>query len=119
MANMNISPLLTDDAILAEIGARLTARRIELQLTQADVAEQAGISKRTLERMEAGYSSQLASLIRVLRVLDAMPGVENLIPETGPRPMDLLQRKGQARQRASGRRGGKTAGKPWRWDDDT
>lgn len=116
---MKISPLLTDEAILAEIGTRLTARRIEMQLTQAAVAEQAGIAKRTLERMEAGYSSQLSSLIRVLRVLEAMPGVESLIPETGPRPMDLLQRKGQTRQRAAGRRSGKAAGKPWRWNDST
>ncbi|HEY6131188.1 MAG TPA: helix-turn-helix domain-containing protein [Halioglobus sp.] len=115
---MKISPLLTDDAILSEIGARIAARRIDLQLTQAAVAEQAGIAKRTLERMEAGYSSQLSSLVRVLRVLEAMPGVENLIPETGPRPMDLLQRKGQARQRASSRRSAKTASKPWRWDDN-
>ena len=115
---MKISNLLTDDAILAEIGERLAARRIELQLTQAAVAEQAGIAKRTLERMEAGHSSQLANLIRVLRVLDAVPGLDNFIPETGPRPMDLLQRKGKIRQRASGRRGGKQSGKPWCWDDN-
>ncbi len=89
---MKIDSLLTDAAILAEIGARLAARRIELQLTQADVAERAGVAKRTLERMEAGHSSQLASLVRVLRVLDAMPGLDNLVPDAGQRPMDLLQR---------------------------
>lgn len=116
---MEISSLLTDDAVLGEIGKRIAARRIDLQLTQADLAEQAGIAKRTLERMEAGHSSQLSSLIRVLRVLDALPGLENLIPETGPRPMDLLQRGGKTRQRASHRRSGKTSGKPWRWDDET
>ncbi len=116
---MKISPLLTDDAILAEIGERLAARRIDLQLTQAAVAEQAGIAKRTLERMEAGHSSQLSSLIRVLRVLDAMPGLENLLPESGPRPMDLLQRKGKRRQRASGRRGAGSADKPWSWADES
>lgn len=116
---MKISHQLTDDAILAEIGARISARRIDLQLTQADVAERAGIAKRTLERMEAGHSSQLSSLIRVLRVLDAMPGLENLIPESGPRPMDLLQRKGKVRRRASGKRGRASSAKPWTWDEDS
>lgn len=115
---MKITGLLTDDAVLAEIGARIARRRIDLQLTQAAVAEQAGIAKRTLERMEAGQSSQLSTLVRVLRVLDAASGLENLIPEPGPRPMDLLKRKGKVRQRASGRRTAKTADKPWRWDDD-
>lgn len=118
MTIMKISSLLTDDAALHEIGERIAARRIDLQLTQAAVAEQAGIAKRTLERMEAGYSSQLSSLIRVLRVLDALPGLDSLIPETGPRPMDLLKRKSKVRQRASGRRAAKPAGEAWSWDKD-
>lgn len=123
MATMKISHLLTDEAVLAEIGERIAARRIDMQLTQAAVAEQAGIAKRTLERMEAGHSSQLSSLIRVIRVLDALPGLDGLVPETGPRPMDLLKRKGKIRQRASGKRSGKSSdessNKPWRWDDES
>ena len=114
---MKITGLLTDDAVLAELGARIAARRLELQLTQAAVAEQAGIAKRTLERMEAGLTSQLGTLIRVLRVLDAASGLDNLIPESGPRPMDLLKQKGKVRQRASGRRTTKATGKPWHWDE--
>ena len=114
---MKITGLLTDDAVLAELGTRIAGRRIELQLTQAHVAEQAGIAKRTLERMEAGHTSQLATLVRVLRVLDAASGLDSVIPESGPRPMDLLQRKGKVRQRASGRRAAKAAGKSWSWDE--
>ena len=114
---MRITGLLTDDAVLAELGARIAGRRVELQLTQAAVAEQAGIAKRTLERMEAGLTSQLATLIRVLRVLDGASGLDTLIPESGSRPMDLLQRKSKVRQRASGRRAAKATDKPWRWDE--
>ena len=115
---MKITPLLTDATVLAELGKRLAARRIDLQLTQAQAAEQAGIAKRTLERMEAGHSSQLASLIRVLRVLDTLPALDALIPEAGPRPMDLLKREGKRRQRAS-RKGGEKAGKTtWSWGED-
>lgn len=115
---MKITGLLTDDAVLAELGERIAGRRIELQLTQAAVAEQAGIAKRTLERIEAGLTSQLATLVRVLRVLDAASGLDTLIPESGPKPMDLLKRKSKVRQRASGRRAAKTATeKLWRWNE--
>jgi transcriptional regulator with XRE-family HTH domain len=114
---MKITGLLTDDAVLAELGARSAGRRLELQLTQAAVAEQAGIAKRTLERMEAGQTSQLGTLVRVLRVLDAASGLDNLIPESGPRPMDLLKRKGKVRKRASGKRAAKATGQPWHWDE--
>ena len=114
---MKITGLLTDDAVLAELGARIAGRRIELQLTQAAVAEQAGIAKRTLERMEAGLTSQSATLIRVLRVLDAASGLDGLIPESGPRPMDLLKQKGKIRKRASGLRVAEPPAKSWSWDE--
>lgn len=128
---MKITPQLTDDVVLTELGARLARRRIDLQLTQEAVAEQAGIGKRTLERMEAGKAAQLTTLVRVLRVLDAMSGLESLVPEVGLRPMDLLQRKSKQRQRAysprgyrEGNREGKVKGtvaegKPWQWGKDT
>ena len=115
---MKITNHLTDDAVLVELGARIAARRVELQLTQAAVAEQAGIAKRTLERLEAGQSSQLVTLVRVLRILDTVSGLDSLIPESGPRPMDLLKRKGKARKRASGSRAARAAGKSWHWDGE-
>jgi transcriptional regulator with XRE-family HTH domain len=115
---MNISNLLTDESILDELGVRIASRRLELRLTQAELAEQAGIAKRTLERIEAGNSAQLSSLVRILRVLEALPGLEGLIPAAGPRPMDQLKRKGKVRQRAPGRRASEQLGKPWSWDDD-
>lgn len=115
---MKISKILTDDAILTEIGERVARRRLDLQLTQADVAEQAGVAKRTVERMEAGASAQMASVVRILRVLDLLPGLDRMIPEAGPRPMDLLKQKGKVRQRASKRRQSTQSGKPWSWDGE-
>jgi len=113
----------SSEAILAEIGKRISHRRLEFQLTQASLAEQAGIAKRTLERIEAGHSAQMVSIIRIFRVLDLLPGLENMIPEAGPRPMDLLKQKGKVRQRASKRRqpaqGADQSVQPWTWDDDT
>ncbi len=119
MTTKKITGLLTDDAVLSELGARIAARRLELERTQAQVAEQAGIAKRTLERIEAGQTSQLVTLIRVLRVLDCAGGLDGLLPEPGARPMDLLKRKGKVRQRASGTRSAGKIDKPWRWEDET
>ena len=114
---MKISNLLTDDAVLAEIGERIARCRLDLQLTQATVAEQAGVSKRTLERIEAGASAQMSSIIRILRVLNLLPGLDRMISETRPRPMDLLKRKGKVRQRASSQRRSAPSAAPWSWDD--
>ena len=109
---------MTDDAVLEELGRRLGRRRLALQLTQAKLAEQAGVSKRTVERVEAGAGAQTLSLVRILRVLGLLQGLNQLIPETGPRPMDLLKLKGKERQRASSRRTANQTGKTWSWGDD-
>jgi len=115
---MKMSKLLSDEAILAEIGERMAQHRIRLQLTQADLAEQAGVAKRTVERIEAGASAQMASMIRIFRVLDLLPGMDQLIPEAGPGPMDMLKRKGKLRKRASGSRSTERGDEPWRWGDE-
>lgn len=117
---MKISRLLSDEAILSEIGSRIAHHRLERQLTQAALAEQAGVAKRTVERIEAGASAQMSSLIRLFRALDLLPGLEVLLPDIQPSPMDLLKHKGKSRQRASGSRasGRVEEPKPWTWDDD-
>ena len=53
---MRISDQLTDKAVLTELGQRLERRRIDAALTQAQLAQEAGISKRTLERIESGVA---------------------------------------------------------------
>jgi DNA-binding XRE family transcriptional regulator len=95
---MKIDGLLTDEAILAELAGRLVQRRLELQLTQEMLAEQAGVSKRTVERVEAGTTTQMSTMIRILRVLELLDRLETLVPEAGPRkPADDV---------------------PWKWGDE-
>ena len=86
-------------------------------MTQAEVAEQAGLAKRTVERIENGASVQLLSIIRVLRVLGLLSKLDYTFPEIVDRPMELLKRQGKPRQRASSRRNGEED-EPWTWDND-
>lgn len=109
---------LTNEAILFEIGQRIAHRRLELRFTQANLAEQSGVAKRTVERIEAGGSTQTVTLIRILRVLDLLGGLDRLIPESKASPMDLLKRKGKIRQRASKARSSEKPNKTWIWDNE-
>ena len=115
---MKITKQLTDAAILEEMGSRLARRRLDRELTQAALAEQAGLSKRTVERIEAGATVQVSSLIRVLRVLEWVEGLETWMPETGPRPLEVLKRQGRQRKRASSKRKAGRSGEPWSWGDE-
>lgn len=113
---MKIEKQLTPEAVLTELGRRIARRRLDLGITQADAAEQAGLGKRTVERIEAGGDTQMSTLIRLLRVLELMDGLERLVPETGPRPMELLKLKGKERKRASSKRVAKQSDE-WHWGD--
>lgn len=103
--------------ILTELGERLARRRIDLQLTQAALAHEAGVSKRTVERIESGASAQMVSLIRVCRVLDLMPGLNRLVPPATPRPMDLIKINGKQRKRASSSRKRRGRNDQWTWEE--
>jgi len=114
---MLIAKSQSDEAVLSEVGARMARRRLDFRLTQADLAEQAGVSKRTVERIEAGASAQSSSMIRIFRVLDLIQTLDSMIPEPGPSPMDLLKLKGKVRQRASSKVSEHQPDSDWSWDD--
>lgn len=121
---MKIKENATDDAVLAEIGKRLTQTRLATNLTQAQLAEQAGVAKRTVERLEAGaVATQLSGFIRVCRVLGLLDRFDTLIPESMPSPMAELKLRGKQRQRASGDKGKAKGPKPpakkWQWGDNS
>lgn len=109
--------LHTDTSILEELGRRITARRIERNLTQAELAVKAGVAKRTVERLEAGESTQLANFLRILRALELLDMLAALLPETGPGPMELLRHRGRERKRVRPNRTAEPK-QPWTWGDD-
>ncbi len=108
----------TDKVVLTEIGKRLARTRLEFNLTQAQLAEEAGISKRTVERLEAGTgATRLSGFIRVCRMLNVLNRFDILIPEPIPSPIAQLKLRGKQRQRASGTKITKSPAKKWKWGD--
>lgn len=95
---------MSDRAIQAVMGERLRRERLNRDMTQPELAERAGISRRTLQKLEAGHSSTVATLLRVLRALALMDRIDALLPDPGPSPIQLAILQGRERQRASGRR---------------
>lgn len=98
---MQIAPRLTDTAVLEELGTRLKRTRLQRNLTQRRLAEEAGISLATARNLEDGKPSQLVTLIRVLRVLGLLGGLERAVPEPLPSPIEELRLRGRERRRAS------------------
>jgi transcriptional regulator with XRE-family HTH domain len=95
--------LRTDEAVMTELGERLERRRLERNETQDDLAARAGVSRSTVIRIEQGRGGTVKALLRILRA-HGLLRLDALVPPPAPSPIELLERQGRQRRRASGRR---------------
>ncbi len=111
---------MTDDSILEQLGERLSRYRLDRNVTQAELAREAGIHKNTVFRLEAGESTQTKNLIRVLRALGLLEQLDALVPEPVPSPLKQLEEQERQRKRAASKSGQQSESKStgWTWDDD-
>jgi transcriptional regulator with XRE-family HTH domain len=117
---MKIRAENSDEAILEELGRRLAQTRLERNVSQDGLAREAGVSKSTVERIEAGLPVKLTSFIRILRATGQLDLLDRLIPEPLPSPVERLRTHGRRRQRAASSRDvGREEPGPWRWADET
>ena len=104
--------------VLKEIGHRLMRYRLNRNLKQSELAKEAGVSVLTLHHIEKGESTQVTSLIRILRALRLMENIEVLVPEPGVSPIQQVDTRGKPRQRASSKLKKPSKSSKWTWGDD-
>lgn len=114
---MKITLLTSNEQVLAELGARIRAARIDTPLTQVELAERAGISPYTVANLERGRDVNLGSLLSVLRALGMLENADALVPEALARPSDVA-RLGRARQRAASPSRRPDGAGAWQWGDE-
>jgi transcriptional regulator with XRE-family HTH domain len=87
---------------LTTLSERLVRNRLRRNLTQQDLAKAAGISLRTLARLENGEPVRFESFLRTLIALGLEKALGGLVPEVPESPMEQIMRDGRRRQRATG-----------------
>ncbi|HTZ64071.1 MAG TPA: helix-turn-helix transcriptional regulator [Solirubrobacteraceae bacterium] len=124
---MRFRDLNTDAAVLAELGRRLARHRLEGNWTQADLAREAGVGQATVQRAERGRSVQMTSMVRLLRTLGLLEGLDLAIPESVRLPIAQLERERRTRARARARgqvnetpptSGVRPTERSWTWGDE-
>lgn len=108
----------SDDATLKELGNRIVQYRLNRNLTQGALADEAGVSTRTILRVEHGHSTQTSNLIRILRALHLLENFEALIPEPAISPIQQVKMHGKRRRRASSNPGTSEQKAPWSWENE-
>jgi transcriptional regulator with XRE-family HTH domain len=95
MSDLSFKSVLELQAFLGE---QLQSLRLSRNLNQRITAEKAGISEKALRNLEAGRGSTVESLLRILKALDSLEGIEMLAPKPSVNPLALL-RGAKVRQR--------------------
>lgn len=117
---MEIDNLTTDQQILKEIGHRLSQIRLGKNVTQKDLAEEAGVGLRTVQRLEnGGVATRLSVVIRICKALGIIDRLDLFLPEPSISPIALLKHQGKQRKRASGSQAVAENPGEWKWGDDT
>ncbi len=95
----------TTEEILREIGARLRSFRLQQNVTQARLAETAGVGHATVKRAEAGESIRLETIVKILRALGRVEALDSFLPEALVSPIRLAEERERGRRRARRSRG--------------
>lgn len=82
--------IATSDQIEKALCKRLESIRLSRNITQQQLADEAGISTRTIRRLEKGKGVSLDTFIRVLSALRIQHSLESLLPDPTVRPIERV-----------------------------
>lgn len=96
---------LTTSDLARLVGTQARDYRIRKGMEQAEVAEVAGVSERTVRGLEQGTGSSLDTLLRVMKALGTLESLDKLFPQAATiDPLAMLKRS-RPRQRVFKKRG--------------
>ena len=122
--------------IVAALGRELETVRLQHNISQAELAREAGVSRRTITRMAEGKAMSLDSFVRVLKALKLLDNLAMLLPDTSVSPVEMAAHANERGQtylvstdpanmainvqgkKRRVRRKTKVVNKPWSWGDE-
>jgi transcriptional regulator with XRE-family HTH domain len=92
----------TDLGLIKKIGEQIKKSRLEQNLSQFEVAERTGLGRKTISNIESGKPFSVLALIQVLRVLDLLELLTELLTvKDVVSPRLLYKNTSKRRERAS------------------
>ena len=92
--------IATSVQIEAALCKRLENIRLSRNITQAQLSEEAGVSLRTIGRLEKGQGVSLDTFIRIMMALNIQQNLEALLPDPTVRPIERVGMGAGERKRA-------------------
>ena len=78
---------------IKELGQKIKTYRIMKEMSQQDLEDKTGVSKRSISRLEQGESVQVDNLFKILLALELGDNIELLVPDQTKRPSFYLEKR--------------------------
>ena len=104
-------------ALIGSLSERLRNYRIDMGLTQKQLAEKSGVSLRCIQHLENKEDVQVSNLCKVMIALGLSDRITELVPDVSRRPSDYLVKE-SPRKRVRAKKSDADAA-PFTWGDDT
>lgn len=99
---------------IKELGQKIKTYRIMNEMSQQDLEDKSGVSKRSISRLEQGESVQVDNLFKIIIALGLGDNIELLVPDQTKRPSYYLE---QAKNKPKRVRK-KTGKNDFKWGDE-
>ena len=100
---------------IKELGQKIKTYRIMKEMSQQDLEDKSGVSKRSISRLEQGESVQLENLIKILLALDLGENIDLLVPDQTKRPSFYLEKSDNKNRRVRK----KSVKNGFKWGDES
>jgi len=100
---------------IKELGQKIKLYRIMKEMSQQDLEDKTGVSKRSISRLEQGESVQLENLFKILLALDLGDNIDLLVPDQTKRPSFYLEKTSIKNKRVRK----KTEKNDFKWGDES
>ena len=95
---------LSNTEIVEKIGKKLQEIRLKDNITREELQYSTGVHAKTIGDAEKGKNVTLATMIGILRGLNALDLIERLVADEIASPAAMARDRGMTRERATGRK---------------
>lgn len=99
---------------IRELGQKIKTYRIMKEMSQQDLEDKTGVSRRSISRLEQGKSVQVDNLFKILLALDLGENIDILVPDQTKRPSYYLEKADDKPKRVRKR----TKKSEFKWGDE-
>ncbi len=99
---------------IKELGQKIKLYRVMSEISQQELEEKCGVSKKSISRLEQGDSIQVDTLFKILIALGLGDNIELLVPDQTRRPSYYLEKEEKKPQRVRKR----TQKTTFKWGDE-